>query len=139
MGDKWNYILFAQLVGAKPADAHVRTDMYRLGARLYTRISDTVSRERTAEHEGRAPPAPSSTMVDTARLTIRSFLNSDLDALYDMFNELPVQVGARGGYIAPLPERFKNEIKEWADENLLFGVVVDREHEGRPSIGMICL
>ena len=76
-------------------------------------------------------------MFDTARLRIRSFLNSDIDNIFRMFNEYPVQTGARGGNIVPFPESFKDEIKGWGDKNLLFGVV--EEKDSLEFVGTIAL
>ncbi|ETW77367.1 hypothetical protein HETIRDRAFT_118458 [Heterobasidion irregulare TC 32-1] len=76
-------------------------------------------------------------MSNTACLRIRSSLNSNIVNIFQMFNEYPVQTGAGGGNIVLFLESFKDKIKGWGDNDLLFSVV--EEKDSLEFVGTIAL
>lgn len=68
------------------------------------------------------------TLFESARLRYRGFRKSDLDILYDLFNDPEIQLGANDHYVIPRPESFKDMLEQWTS-NLLFCVIVEKETE----------
>lgn len=68
------------------------------------------------------------TLFESARLRYRGFRKSDLDILYDLFNDPGIQLSANDHYVIPRPESFKDILEQWTS-NLLFCVIVDKETE----------
>lgn len=66
-----------------------------------------------------------STLFESPRLRYRGFLKSDLDALYTLFDDPDIQVGANDHYVLPHPESYKDTIEQWAT-GLLFCVILDK-------------
>lgn len=67
-----------------------------------------------------------SALFESARLRYRGFCKSDLDILYDLFNDPEIQLGANDHYVIPRPESFKDMLEQWAG-HLLFCVIEEKE------------
>ncbi|KAI0033354.1 acyl-CoA N-acyltransferase [Vararia minispora EC-137] len=64
-------------------------------------------------------------LFQSARLTYRAFTSSDIDALYEAWNDPSVQDGMSPGAIKPVAENIKEKFKAWPDSMALFLAAAD--------------